>query len=67
MDFLQQLLTKAKASGKGRSLEAGGRHCVGQPLTSSLASADAADATAWRGGGRGADESLPPSVQYEFR
>jgi len=65
MDFLQQLLTKAKASGKGRSLEAGGRHGVGQPPTP-LAS-DAADATAWRGGGRGADESLPPSIQYEFR
>lgn len=60
MDFLQQLLLKAKASGVGGSRPKGGSS---QPP----ASVDAIDAVAWRGRGKGADESLPPSVEYDFR
>lgn len=59
MDFLQQLLLKAKAPGGGASRPKGG--------SSQLpASIDAIDAVAWRGRGKDADESLPPSVEYEF-
>lgn len=58
MDFLQQLLLKAKASGRqGRA---------SQPPAAS-ASVAAPGAPAWRGSGKSADESLPPSVEYDFR
>lgn len=63
MDFLQQLLSKAaNKAGGGRSIAGGAR----QPSTAPP-SVVAAEATAWKGSGKGADESVPPSVQYDFR
>lgn len=66
MDLFQRLMGRAsKASSGSRAVdvEQQGSPASSEPL---IAAADAT-ASSWRGSGRGADESLPPLIDYDFR